>query len=90
MGRDHEGGGLTEVESRCLKARCLTALIEFLDTTGSICVVQWRQARRRRRIASAATVASIATTKMIASTLWAPDTLVINHRSDHASDARRN
>ena len=28
MGRDHEGGGLTEVESRCL-----TALIEFLDTT---------------------------------------------------------
>ena len=30
MGRDHEGGGLTEVESLCL-----TALIEFLDTTGS-------------------------------------------------------
>ena len=30
MGRDHEGGGLTEVESRCL-----TALIEFLDTTGA-------------------------------------------------------
>ena len=53
--------------------------------------------RRASSVESARRTASIgfldstsATTKMIASTLWAPDTLVINHRSDHASDARRN